>query len=255
MRKIRKIMLRILGVFLFFYAVITGFAANFSDSNYLFMVIGVCAVLAGIFLEQLISFMSHGLGRVLKMCFLICLVLFVVSFMICFVRIRVAAGKAVPQPGRDAVIVLGAGLKGDQVSRTLANRLDAAYKYAVENPETVVVVSGSQGPNELVTEAFAMNRYLVQKGLDPKRIILEDRSTSTRENMLFSKAILDQRFKGRSYRTVIATNDFHIFRALLYAGDAGLSAEGLACPGPLSQSLNAYAREYFALLRYMIVKR
>ena len=121
----------------------------------------------------------------------------------------------------DAVIVLGAGIRGQRVSGALARRLDRAFEYSLENPGAVIVVSGGQGPQEEITEALAMERYLIGKGLAPQRIIKEDKSSSTYENLTFSKQILDQRF-DRPYKVVVVTNHFHIYRAVQMAKAVGL---------------------------------
>ena len=112
----------------------------------------------------------------------------------------------------DAIIVLGAGLRGDRVSLTLRDRLDAAIDCFDQNPDVLIVVSGGQGPQEDITEALAMERYLMEHGVPADRIVKEDRSTSTAENFAFSKALLDKRL-GENYSVAYITNDFHILRA------------------------------------------
>lgn len=122
----------------------------------------------------------------------------------------------------DAVIVLGAGLRGEEPSRALRFRLDAAYDYALKNPKAIIIVSGGQGANEVICESTAMKRYLLKKGIAEERIIEENKSTSTKENLTFSKKILDEAL-GEDYRTVIITNDYHILRAESLAKKAGFS--------------------------------
>ena len=112
----------------------------------------------------------------------------------------------------DAVIVLGAGLRGESLSIILRNRLDEAIEYYNENPEAYIVVSGGQGPDEDISEAEAMERYLYEQGVPLSKIIKEDKSTSTEENFRFSKAILDERLEN-GYSVGFITDDFHIYRA------------------------------------------
>ena len=121
----------------------------------------------------------------------------------------------------DAIIVLGAGLRGQTPSKLLAARLDAAEKYYRENPNAMIVVSGGQGPDEEISEADAMERYLVKCGVPASSIIKEDRSTSTAENFEFSKELLDKIF-DRPYSVVYATSNYHIFRAGLVARSCGI---------------------------------
>ena len=120
----------------------------------------------------------------------------------------------------DAVIVLGAAVRGEVPSGALQDRLDAALAYHGKNPDALIVVSGGQGPQEDITEALAMERYLMSHGVPQAKILKEDRSTSTLENFLFSKALLDDRFEG-SYTACFITNEYHIYRAGRFAVQAG----------------------------------
>lgn len=146
----------------------------------------------------------------------------------------------------DAVVILGAGIRGDQVTRTLQRRLDKGLEYARKNPDALLVVSGGQGPQELVTEAYAMRQYLLAHGIGPARVLMEDQSTSTEENFAFSKRLLDERL-GAGYRVVYVTNNFHAYRAGRMARAAGLSAASY--PAGLDWYLApvSYAREICAV--------
>ncbi len=123
----------------------------------------------------------------------------------------------------DAVIVLGAGIHGEALSITLRNRLNSAVAYHEKNPDAVIVVSGGQGSQEDITEALAMKRYLLTKGIPEDKIIEEGNSTSTAENFEFSKEILDERF-GDEYSVVFVTDDFHIYRAEMTAESQGIKS-------------------------------
>ena len=125
----------------------------------------------------------------------------------------------------DAVIVLGAGIHGENLSITLRNRLDAAVEYHKKNPDALIVVSGGQGPQEDITEALAMKRYLLEKDIPFDLIIEEGRSTSTAENFRFSKELLDERL-GDDYSVVFVTDDFHIYRAEMTAELEGVNVTG-----------------------------
>ena len=123
----------------------------------------------------------------------------------------------------DALIVLGAGIKGEEVGANLEKRLDTAVKYYESNPDCVIVVSGGQGANEDITEALAMERYLTSRGVPQEKIIKEERSTSTVENFAFSKLILDERFGENGYTAAFVTNTYHICRANMAAEGAGFA--------------------------------
>lgn len=132
------------------------------------------------------------------------------------------AGAATTAPPRDAdyAIVLGARLRRDgRPRKALRFRLDAALTYLDENPRTLCIVSGGQGSDEPRTEAASMAEYLVERGISPSRIILENRSTTTEENLRFSKDLMD----SPEATVVVATSDFHAFRALHLARGQGLA--------------------------------
>lgn len=115
-----------------------------------------------------------------------------------------------PKKNLEYVVVLGAQVRGSSPSRALRKRLDRAEEYARENPDTILLLSGGKGSGEDITEAEAMYRYLLEKGVEEERIILEDRSTSTYENLLFCSELVP----GLMERSVgILSNDFHVYRA------------------------------------------
>ena len=92
----------------------------------------------------------------------------------------------------DYVIVLGAQVRGTQVSRALKQRLDRAAEYLEEHPDTVVIVSGGQGSGEDITEAQAMEEYLIGAGIAPERIWKEEASVNTVQNIRFSRALIEE---------------------------------------------------------------
>jgi len=142
----------------------------------------------------------------------------------------------------DALVILGAGLKGDQPDSQLIKRLDRALVYLETNSEAAVIVSGGQGGDEDVSEAEAMKRYLVGKGIAENRIIKEEKSTSTYENFKFSKELLDGRF-GEGYKVVVITNRFHVFRSSLIAHRLGIDCGFIGSDTPFFSVLMSYLRE------------
>ena len=152
----------------------------------------------------------------------------------------------------DAVIVLGAGLRGETPSQSLTLRLDAACDYAQKNPQAMIVVSGGQGDNETIPESLAMKRYLVAKGVDENRILEENQSKNTKENIKFSKALLDTCF-DTPYSVAVISNDFHILRAEYYANASGFDyVTHASSKTPFSIFIPATLRESAALLRAWI---
>ncbi len=120
----------------------------------------------------------------------------------------------------DALIVLGSGIRGEQLTVGLRNRLDEAIECYEENNNLLIVVSGGQGSQEDITEALAMERYLLSCGIPQEKIIKEENATSTYENFVYSKQILNSTF-GDDYEVAFVTNDYHIYRAGSLAKIAG----------------------------------
>ncbi|MGF9698034.1 YdcF family protein [Paenibacillus sp. MABNR03] len=149
----------------------------------------------------------------------------------------------------DYVIILGSGIKGTELSLTLKQRLDASLDYIRNHPQTPVIVSGGQGPGESIPEALAMKNYLVDQGIKPSQVIMEDQSTSTQENMAFSKKIIDK--SGLEHPEImIVTSDYHMFRSKYLAAKNGYAAEyGISAPSPGYLKPINMIREYFAVVK------
>ncbi len=158
-------------------------------------------------------------------------------------------GSKKPQPDADYVLVLGAQVKNNSISYALQARLDVAYEYAVKNPKSIIIVSGGKGPSEQITEAYAMSEYLKSKGIEENRIILEECSTSTHENIAFSKKFIE----NLNDRVVLVTNHFHVYRGVGVAKKQGLTnLESLGAPVKWYTVPNQYVREAFAVVKYKL---
>ncbi|MFV0561384.1 MAG: YdcF family protein [Enterococcus sp.] len=168
-----------------------------------------------------------------------------------------------PRYRQDYIIVLGAGLlNGDTVTPLLAKRINKAIAfYRAQERATLrpphLLMSGGQGADEKIPEAIAMKNYALEKGIPKEQILVETNSTTTLENMLFSKEIMDQRSHS-SYRAIFTSNNYHIFRAGMYARQANLKADGIGSKTAFYYLPNAFLREYIAILflhkkRHLIV--
>jgi uncharacterized SAM-binding protein YcdF (DUF218 family) len=151
----------------------------------------------------------------------------------------------------DYLMILGAGLRGKEISLTLQERMEKGVEYLRSNPEALVIVSGGQGPDEEISEAEAMKKYLVDHDIKEARIIIEDRSTSTMENFKNTKEIV-LKDNNESIKILVVTNDFHMFRAKLLANRNGFIAYGLPSKTPWSILPNCYIREYFAVIKSLL---
>ncbi|MCL2372509.1 MAG: YdcF family protein [Defluviitaleaceae bacterium] len=151
----------------------------------------------------------------------------------------------------DVVIVLGAGVRGESVTRPLARRLDTAFYYWQRNQDAYIIVTGGLGSRATITEAEAMARYLERRGMPRSRILLEEYSTSTYENLKFAQQILNEHFQG-GFEAVLVTNDFHIFRAVQTARSLGLSVNRRgAYTDWYSWPVN-YLREMLAVVNFLV---
>ncbi len=149
----------------------------------------------------------------------------------------------------DYIIVLGAQMKPAGPSAVLKFRLDAAYEYLTANEGTVCVVSGGQGSNEPCTEAEGMYRYLVEKGISPERILLEDKSTDTSENIAYSVQLIG----GTDASVGIVTNNFHVFRGVMLARHAGFeNACGISARSNIYFQPNNLVREFFGVMKDLV---
>ncbi len=152
---------------------------------------------------------------------------------------------------QDIIIVLGAGIIGEKVTPLLKARLDKAIKLKRKSLGTKLIVSGGQGSDEAISEAEAMRRYLVEQGIRNEEIIMEDKSTNTEENLVFSMKIMDT-YKQHALATIVS-NHFHILRAAFLSKKVKMNA---TVTGGSSKSYfypNAYIREYLAII-YMFKK-
>lgn len=160
--------------------------------------------------------------------------------------------RRVPPPDRDYLIVLGCGIRKDGTpTPLLKGRLDLALKFdkmqrAESGHAAVFVVSGGQGPDEIRPEAHAMRDYLRENGIPADRILAEDRSSDTLENMRFSAELI--RPLCPEPRTAFFTTNYHVFRAGIKAREAGLPAEGLGAATKWYFWPNAAVREFIGLL-------
>ena len=145
----------------------------------------------------------------------------------------------------DYIIVLGAQVKEDGPSVVLKYRLDKAYDYLKDNEATICIVSGGQCSNEPCTEAEAMERYLEDRGITSSRIIREDRSRSTLENLKFSKELIKE-----DASVGIVTNNFHIFRRVAIAKKQGYTDVcGIPAPSNPVYLPNNMLREFFGVIK------
>jgi uncharacterized SAM-binding protein YcdF (DUF218 family) len=157
----------------------------------------------------------------------------------------IAAAVDKPQGGESTVIVLGARIHGDRPSRMLRERLDVAADYLQENPEATCIVSGGQGDDEQISEAECIIRLLREAGIEEERILREDQSTSTAENIRFSNVLIDD----ETATVGVVTNGYHMFRAKLIArSNTPCEVSGVSAGSSLFMLPHNMTREFIALV-------
>ena len=138
------------------------------------------------------------------------------------------------------IMVLGAGIFSEEVTTLLAARLDKALSvYHSQRTKPIIIVSGGQGPDEPISEALAMKRYLIGHNVPENHIFMENQSTNTRTNFLYSKSIIHSMMPTSS-QMLCVTSQFHVLRALKFAKKAHLSFDGIGSRTPyhfLAQSM------------------
>ena len=244
--KLLRILCLVVGSFLVLDTLIVCFLSNYNLGVVLPAVLGLPLLLLGLFWPH----MDAGFLLLLRRFVLICYGLGCL-FLLFLGSLMLRAIDRGEHGDYDALIVLGAAVHGEKVTWVLSNRLDAAYDYAVEHPDTVLVVSGGQGDGESVTEASAMAKYLIARGVDPARVLLEERAESTAENFAFSKAVIDRQL-GPDASIGFVTTRFHVYRASRVAQKGGIDARGLGAPDVWYIALNNFLRECVGICWYTV---
>ena len=155
----------------------------------------------------------------------------------------------------DYLVVLGAGLRGRSISASLLYRLETALDFHDMYPDVKIVVSGGQGKGEDMTEALAMRNFLVDNGVDPSLIIMEDKSTNTYENFLYSKNVLEEETVKEDFTITIISNNFHMYRAKFLAKEVGFNTHGYPAPSHKASALVFYVREFFGVIKAYIFRQ
>lgn len=181
----------------------------------------------------------------LKIMMLIGLLIFIVTFSY---FLSLTSQEKTITKDLEMIVVFGAGLFGDRISRSLKVRLDKAYELALQYPFAQIIVTGGQGKDEWVSEASAMYDYLVAKGIDGSRIIKEEHSTTSYENLTYALQIVD--FKD--CYTALVSNTFHVYRIEKMAKKLGVDAIGIKAPFFSEAVPVFYLREYFAIIKALL---
>jgi len=155
-----------------------------------------------------------------------------------------------PKLNQDYIIVHGSGLINGNVPPLLAGRIDKAIAFyhaqkKVRQPPKLIL-SGGQGSDEPKSEALAMAEYAQNKGIPRKDLLLEEKSTTTFENLTFAKKMMDEESGTNNYTCIFSTSNYHLLRTGIYAKLTGLHIQGIGSKTALYYLPNAFIREYIA---------
>lgn len=152
------------------------------------------------------------------------------------------------------LVVLGAKVRPDGPSVSLWDRIYGAYDYLNAHPDTIAVVSGGQGNDEVISEAQCMYDELVKLGISPERIWMEERSSNTRENLTFSLNLIEEKTGSRPGKLGVLSSEYHMLRAGMVAKSCGVEFVGVpAHTSRISQQINHFMREIAAVWKYAIL--
>lgn len=165
----------------------------------------------------------------------------------------VSYGKTDTETPVEAVVILGAGVNGTEPSLSLRMRLLAAMDYLADQPNVPILVTGSRGEGEEISEARCMADWLTEYGIAPERIILEEQADDTEENIRYARALLKKHGIDENANVAVVTSDYHLFRASLYWSSGHMVPVAAKMPvsfWPLT--VNYYIREAFAVAELLV---
>ena len=239
------------GIFLIINGFILLKKEGFSKANILSPIMGVVILLFFVFMWIRVGFVTTDYNHWINIPVIFIIYTYII-FGFAFVGFMMYSCVYLWLPKKqhyDFIIIHGAGLlDGERVTPLLKRRIDKAVQafQQSKNPHIRLIASGGQGSDEKISEAQAMYNYLVEHTDVPKEaIILEEKSTTTYENLLFSKEIGEQLIENP--RFLFVTNDYHVFRTSTYARQIGMQGDGLGCSTASYYIPSAFIREYVAM--------
>lgn len=211
----------------------------------------ICFCLSALSVVYILLHMFHArlLRRILTSLICIGLAVFAVTE-----AIVLSASTGDPDEKCEYIIVLGARVQDTSPSISLNERIHAAYDYLTQNPDVTAILSGGQGEDEGISEAQCMFEQLTSMGIEENRLWLEDKSTSTWENLNFSMKIIQEKTGIRPAKVGILSSEYHLYRAGLFAKDCGFEAVGIpAHTSRFTIRLNYFLREVAGVWHYYVL--
>lgn len=203
----------------------------------------VTLILIGVYLNSVCKFFNKlcrkTFGKLLTaiLCVVVC-----ISFGLgAYASYLLISMFSIPPTEDTVAIVLGCKVNPTGPSRMLQARINAAYDFLTENPDTKCIVSGGMGSDEHISEALCIYNELTAMGIDKERLYIEDKSTNTKENLNFSLDIIEE--NSLPHKVTIITNEFHQYRAGQIGADLGLETYHVSGKTPFSMFPTYFLRE------------
>lgn len=232
------------------------YACKFIFWGYSFTALVCCCVIAVIAFYEITHMLREKHPRVIKTIrkiFTVCLVLglLIVGVTEAFI-IKASFGDL--REHVDYVVVLGAKVRITGPSASLWDRIHGAYDYLADHPDAIAIVSGGQGDDEPFPEALAMYHELINLGIDESRVWMEDKATSTWENLNFALDLIEERTGERPEKLGVVSSEYHLFRASLFAGKCGVEFVGIpARTSRVTQMINHFMREVAGVWHFLLL--
>lgn len=249
---IAKVILLLGSLFLLYFICIKAIFFNTSFSIF-WAIIGIILILIGLNTTKIVYIFSSLPKLVKGISIMLLSILIIIYIFIQSLIIFNGFYKDTTKP--DYVVVLGAGLIGDKISTSLHYRLLSAIEFHNLYPDVKIIVSGGQGPDELISEALAMKNFLLEKGIKEDSIIIEDKSTTTYENFLYTKDKLHEFDNRENISLTVITNNFHMFRAKSLSKRLGFRTYGYPAKTHKFLALNFFVREVPAVIKSYLLDK
>ena len=252
MKRMIRPLLAVCGICFFFWFLIPATKGIFNIGNLTGMALSVLLFCYGIlqarFHRLVAAAWSYGVGKAVVL--IVAGAALLIAGTALFISVRMIVANHTP-PAKDAtLVVLGCKVNGVTPSLSLQERIEAAHAYLTAHPDAAVVVSGGQGEGEDITEAACILHHLTARGIAPERIYPESRSTSTRENLEYSLQVI--REHGLPDEIAVATNEYHMLRAMTIAKDLGTEAGAVPAATVWYLFPTYYVRELYGVLHEWI---
>ena len=239
-------------------AVLSGLAffLKFCIPGYSFSALVCICLIAIILFYTFIPLLELKFPEPARICTRLFTAVLILGLLVVGITEAVIIGKSFGDPDEtvDYVVVLGAKVNPDGPSVSLMDRIRAAYEYAREHPDTILVLSGGQGTDEPITEAECMFRELFWMGIDPAQLRTEHYATSTWENLKFSLDLIEEETGSRPAKIGVLSSEYHLLRASLFAKACDVEFVGIpARTSRWGQRINHFMREVAGIWHYLIL--